>query len=114
MKNTNSPRLPEVADVEESLFELEAAQWNYDDTLRALGRDLDNPLARADFENAREDLRDAQRVLARAEAGLGKRAEEFARLDASMGARAEQDDVRAKMGDLGFGGDDWGLDGRAK
>ena len=95
------------------MFELEAAQWNYDQTLRVLGRDLDNPLARADFENAREDLRDAQRVLARAQAGLEERAKEFARLNASLGKRADQNDVRAKMDDLGFGGDDWGLDGRS-
>ena len=107
MKNTNSPRLSEVADVEESLFELEAAQWNYDQTLRALGRDLDNPLARADFEVAREDLRDAQRVLARAQAGLEERAQEFAQLNEVLGERTEQIEVRAKLGDMGFGGDDW-------
>lgn len=109
-----SPLLPEFADAEESLFELEAAQWNYDQTLRALGRDLDNPLKRADFENAREDLRDAQRVLARAQAGLEERAQEFAQLNGALGEGAEQKEVRAKIGDLGFGGDDFGLDGRAK
>lgn len=109
-----SPLLPEFADMEESLFELEAAQWNYDDTLRALGRDLDNPLARADFEAARDDLRGAQRVLALAKVGLEERAQEFAQLNGALGARAQQKDVRARMGDLGFGGDDFGLDGRAK
>lgn len=109
-----SPLLPEFADVEESLFELEAAQWNYEDTLRALGRDLDNPLARADFENAREDLRDAQRVLARARVGFEERAREFARLNGALGELAEQNEVRARMGQVGFGGDDWGLDGRPK
>lgn len=114
MDNNKVPILPEAADVEESLFELEAAQWNYDQTLRALGRDLDNPLARADFEEAREDLRDAQRVLALAQAGLEERAREFARLNASLGKRAEQNGVRAKMDDLGFGGDDFGLGGRLR
>ena len=113
MKNP-SPLLPEFADMEESLFELEAAQWNYDQTLRALGRDLDNPLTRADFENAREDLRDAQRVLARAQVGLEERASEFAQLNEVLGERDDQSEVRAKLGDLGFGGDDFGLDGRAK
>ncbi len=114
MQPNNSPLLPEFADVEESLFELEAAQWNYDETLRALGRDLDNPLARADFEAAREDLRDARRVLARAEAGLEERAQEFARLNGALGAGAEQKEVRARLGELGFGSDDFGLDGRIK
>ena len=88
MDINNSPLLPEAADVEESMFELEAAQWNYDQTLRALGRDLDNPLARADFENAREDLRDAQRALALAQAGLEARAQEFARLNGALGEGA--------------------------
>lgn len=109
----HSPLLSEVADVEESLFELEAAQWNYDQALRALGCDIDNPLARADFENARADLRDAQRVLARARAGLEARAQEFARLNASLGEREEQNGVRSNLGELGFGGDDWGLDSRS-
>ncbi len=101
-------KLPEVADVEESLFELEGAQWNYNRTLRALGRDLDNPLKRADFEEARTDLRDAQTVLARAQASLEARAQEFARLDLALGARNERDAHRALMNELGFGGDDFG------
>ncbi len=105
-----SPKLPEVADVEESLFELEAAQWNYSRTLRALGRDLDNPLKRADFEEARTDLRDAQTVLAGAQASLEARAQEFARLNQALGARNERDQHRAKMDDLGFGGDDFGVE----
>ena len=103
-----SPKPPEVADVEESLFELEAAKWNYNRTLRALGRDLDNPLLRAEFEEARDDLREAREVLARAEAGLELRAQEFAQLSAALGDRADQREVRGKMNDLGFGGDDWG------
>ena len=105
-----SPKLPEVADVEESLFELEAAQWNYDHALRALGRDLDNPLLRADFETARTDLRDARRVLVKAQAGLDERTREFARLDAALGDVRE---LRQNMDELGFGGDDFGLEKRA-
>ncbi len=103
-----SPKLPEVADVEESLFELEAAQWNYSRTLRALGRELDNPLLRADFEEARADLRDAQAVLAKAQTSLEERAREFALLDGVLGAPDERKAHRARMDDLGFGGDDFG------
>lgn len=114
MENNNSPLLPEIADAQESEFELEAARWNYDQTLRALGRNLDDPLLRADFETARDDLRDAERVMARAQERLNERAREFARLNASLGGSIDGRDLRAKMDDLGFGGDDWGLDGRAK
>lgn len=105
-----SPKLPEVADVQESLIELEAAQWNYSRTLRALGRDLDNPLKRADFEAARDDLEEARVVLARAEATLEVRAQEFAQLDSVLGERDERDAHRNRMDTLGFGGDDFGVE----
>lgn len=105
-----SPKLPEVADVEESLFELEAAQFNYDHALRALGRDLDNPLLRADFEEARTDLSDAQKVLTKAQAALDERAREFARLDAALGALSDVRELRQNMDEMGFGGDDFGLE----
>ena len=104
-----SLKLPEVADVQESLIELEAAQWNYSRTLRALGRDLDNPLKRADFEEARDDLEEAREVLARAEAALEERASEFALLDTVLGKREERDRHRERMDELGFGGDDFGI-----
>ena len=107
-----SPKLPEVADVQESLIELEAAQWNYERTLHALGRDLDNPLKRADFETARDDLQEARGVLALAEAALQVRAQEFAQLDSFLGARDERHEHRNRMNALGFGGDDFGLDPR--
>lgn len=109
MDSNASPLLPEVADVEESLFELDAAIYAYDLMLRALGRDLDNPLKRADFETARDDLRDAQAVLARAQAALEERAQEFARLDSIIGQRHEREQHRTRMDDLGFGGDDFGV-----
>ena len=108
----SSPLLPEMADVAESEFELEAAKWNYSRTLRALGRDLDNPLLRADFEQARDDLHEAREVLAKAEHGLEERAGEFTRLNSVLGEGAEQKEVRVRMNSLGFGGDDFGLDGR--
>ena len=104
-----SPKLPEVADVQESLIELEAAQWNYSRTLRALGRDLDNPLKRADFEAARDDLEEARVVLAQAQAALEVRAQEFASLDSILGLSAEREQHRARMDELGFGGDDFGV-----
>jgi hypothetical protein len=104
-----SPKLPEVADVQESMIELEAAQWNYGRTLRALGRDLDNPLKRADFEAARDDLEEAREVLAQAQSALESRAQEFAVLDAILGKRAERDVHRNRMDELGFGGDDFGV-----
>lgn len=109
----SSPLLPEMADVAESEFELEAAKWNYSRTLRALGRDLDNPLLRADFEQARDDLREAREVLAKAQHGLEERTQEFARLNSFLGARDEQNEVRQKMDALGFGGNDFGLDADA-
>lgn len=96
------------------MFELEAARWNYDQTLHALGHNLDDPLLRADFESARDDLHAAQKVLAEAKSTLDERAREFAQLNGALGERAEQSDVRARLNTLGFGGDDWGLDGRAK
>ncbi len=108
-----SPLLPEMADVSESEFELEAAKWNYNRTLAALGRDLDNPLLRADFEQARADLEEAREVMARAEVALEERTGEFTRLNAALGESAEQKQVRRKMDTLGFGGDDYGLDGNA-
>ena len=104
-----SPKLPEIADVQESMIELEAVQWNYSRTLRELGRDLDNPLKRADFEAARDDLEEAREVLAQAEAALEVRAREFASLDLILGHRAEREAHRARMDELGFGGDDFGL-----
>lgn len=108
-----SPMLPEMADVAESEFELEAAKWNYNRTLVALGRDLDNPLSRADFETARADLEEARGVMALAEAALEERTREFNRLNAALGEGAQQKQVRQKMDSLGFGGDDYGLDGKA-
>ena len=107
-----SPLLPEMADVSESEFELEAAKWNYNRTLAALGRDLNNPLLRADFEQARIDLEEAQGVMTCAEAALEERTREFNRLNAALGEGAEQKQVRRKMDTLGFGGDDYGLDRR--
>ncbi len=91
------------------MIELEAAQWNYSRTLRALGRDLDNPLLRADFEAARDDLEEARVVLAQAEAALEVRAQEFAQLDLILGERDERDAYRSRMDNLGFGGDDFGV-----
>ena len=76
--------------------------------MRALGRDLDNPLKRADFEAARDDLEEARVVLALAEAALEVRACEFAQLDSILGERNERDQHRERMDDLGFGGDDFG------
>ncbi len=102
--------LPEMADVAESEFELDAAKYNYTRTLRALGHDLDNPLLRADFETARDDLRDAKQVLAQAQAALEERAREFARLNQALGNKGAEAGVRAKMKQMGFGGDDYGLD----
>ncbi len=110
MDSNSSPLLPEVADVEESLFELDAAIYAYDLTLRALGRDLDNPLKRADFETARDDLEEAKVVLRQARAALRERQGEFARLDEIIGQRDDVRGLRARMDALGFGGDDFGLD----
>ena len=110
--NSVSPLLPEVADVEESILELDAALYNYDAALGALGRDLDDPLKRADFENARDDVEDAKRVLREARRGLRERQGEFARLDAAIGERDDVRKLRARMEAFGFGGDDWGLEER--
>ena len=112
MQTPNSPLLPEVADVEESRLELDAALYNYNATLKALGRDLDDPLLRADFENARDDLENAQRILHEADAALQARQNEFARLDQAMGERTEIRKLRARMDVLGFGGDDFGIENR--
>lgn len=110
--NSASPLLPEVADVEESLLELDAALYNYDIALSELGRDLDDPLKRADFERARDDVEEAKRVLRAARRGLRERQGEFARLDAALGERDDVRRLRARMDVLGFGGDDFGLDAR--
>lgn len=114
MNADTSPLLSEVADVEESLLELDAALYNYDATLQALGHNLDDPLRRADFEQARDDVKDAKRVLREARAALRERQGEFARLDAALGERADVRNLRARMEILGFGGDDFGLDARPK
>lgn len=103
---TLPPRLPELDDLQECDFEREAARFTYEAALRALARDLDDPRLRAEFEAARAELEAAQTNWTRARHALRERQTEFARLGAALGAR-ELADLRARLDQLGFGGDDF-------
>lgn len=102
----NSPIPPEVADVKESLLELEAAVHDY--TLTAHEVELEETTEdQLSFALAR--VVEAGRVLRQARAALAARTREFARLDSVVGAEFELDELRARLEGLGFGGDEFGL-----
>lgn len=102
----NTPKLPEVADVEESLFELEAAVFDYEQTFLEFTR---GEKSGADMEKSRENLRESGRILREARARLEEVTREFADLDALVGGEHDLAKLRASLGELGFGGDDFGL-----
>lgn len=107
----NQPPSPEVANLEECLFELEAAALGYIETRRQYdeGEIGHNALHAAlqDLRVGGENVRAARRDLAKHLAHATRDAE-FSRLDAALGERADVLQLKARLENLGFS-DDFGL-----
>lgn len=94
--------IPEVADVKESLIELEAATFDYSETLAQHTR---GQATQAQLDASLAQLNEAGEVLRAARARLQKVAREFADLNSLLGGEVEVQTLREKLRELGFGGD---------